>query len=160
MWHWAPIFWPQGGSGAVAHGYDDFRFVQIVKTLECAGLFLIQRHVDVCRIIGDGKVHRQGTLGRNGHAADDHIELSGKQRRNDTVPVGGHRLEFDAEIVGKTLGYVDFKAYIFSLFVLHGPGDERGESHTERSAFDNGVDGGFRGGPDSEGRRAGEAREP
>ena len=94
-------------------------------------------------VVGNGKIDGQKTLRRNAHAADDDVELAGKQCRNDAVPVGRHELQFDAEIGGQPFRHVDFKTDVPAFLVLHGPGDEGRKTDAQRTALHDLFDDGF-----------------
>ena len=124
-----------GGRGARTDGDDHVRAVQIFLPGNGGGTFFVQGQVDVGAIVGNGEVHRERTLRRNAHAADDDVKLASEQSWDDAVPIGGHKLAFHAQILGQPFGHVDLEADVLAFLVLHGPGHEGREAHAKRAAL-------------------------
>ncbi|MNS80248.1 hypothetical protein D3C72_1139230 [compost metagenome] len=76
-----------------------------------------------------------------GHAATDHVELVGHQRRDDAVVTGGNQFQLDAHGLGHGFEDIDFEADDFAALVGH---FERhvGRIHTDfqRAALDRVID--------------------
>jgi hypothetical protein len=132
--------WPQDlGQGrrrrAAPEGELHVRLVEVLDGLELAGQRQARGKADTGMRIGHREVDREVARRRDRHAADDHVELTGDQGRNDAVPRSRHELDLDPHVLGQLLGDVDLEADQLAVRGVHRPGHEGRQAHLHGAAL-------------------------